>query len=516
MVETMNFTTAIYDVSSPCNYRCIYCRNDWNASANYKHSDIEYVKNNLTKFKDNNFSRVIFTGGEFFIIPNWKEILEYSKKIGLETWIISNGYGISEKDIGFLKDHVSRINISFHAPNSKLYNEIMNPPSTKAFHKVLENMKLIGDNGIPLGVFYSPIKTNYHLLYDTVNLFKKKKIIVSDVNVNRIIQTQSTKQFFKDQKPLNLFEHNDLIRQVIKINDELKITSFLEAYPLCFISNLVEDKKKASSINYPCFLGRKAIAFNVDGSLKLCPATNFSMADSLLDIKNQIEKFNTLQWRNEKCNKCPFWEDCLGGCHAARGNLFADDPLLLKDDVELVEKIDPVFFDILINLYSPFLSSSYKKEEIQYTIFSKNKCNYPIGIIALKKTKTGGSFIEIALIPEAKGGFYNFLAINKFINLHQLKKIGWTVHKANLPSIKFLKKMNGGFFKNTVTNKSRIEAEGFFRVNAIVSKTMKENLDLLITESENKYEDWLKEYQKRDDELQNLSKYLKGYENENY
>jgi predicted AlkP superfamily phosphohydrolase/phosphomutase len=76
--------------------------------------------------------------------------------------------------------------------------------------------------------------------------------------------------------------------------------------------------------------------------------------------------------------------------------------------------------------------------------------------------------------------------------------------------------MNGGFFKNTVTNKSRIEAEGFFRVNAIVSKTMKENLDLLITESENKYEDWLKEYQKRDDELQNLSKYLKGYENENY
>jgi len=516
----MKFTTAIYDISLPCDYRCIYCRIDWTDSENAKYSDIEHVKNVLAKCKQNGFSRVVYTGGEFFIIPYWKEILKFTKYLGLETWIITNGYSINKEDIDFLETYVSKINISFHAPNAKLYHNIMKPPSKISYLKVLDNMRTIGNSSVDLGIFYSPIKMNFNLLYETIKNLNDKEIKVKDVNVNRIIQTQSTEQFFKNQKHLNLFEHKELVQQVIKINEELKITSFVEGYPLCFIDSFINDREKAISIIQPCYLGRKAIAFNVDGSMKLCPATHFSISDSIVDNnivdKNKkIEKFNNRKWRHKKCRDCCFWEHCFGGCHAAYGELFADDPLLIDDGVNFVENIDPVFFDILINLYKPFLSASFKKANIQYTVFSRNKYKYPIGIIALNKTSAGGRFFEIALIPDLKGSYYSFLIMNKFINLHPFEKIGWTVHKANLPSIKLLKKLNGGFFEKTIKNKKRIEAEGFFRPNNNVSNKMKDSLHSLIPESEMKYKDWLKEYNTRKKELIVLNNFLKGYSNEN-
>lgn len=186
----------------------------------------------------------------------------------------------------------------------------------------------------------------------------------------------------------------------------------------------------------------------------------------------------------------------------------------IDDEVYFSEGIDIVFFDILLKLYKPFLSAAYKKAFIQYTVFSK-KYPYPIGIIALNKTKSGGVFFEIALIPELKGKKYSSIIIEHLLKKHPLKKIGWTVHKANLPSIKLLQKLKGGFFEKTVKNKRRIEAEGFFRPNAAVSASMRKALEKLLTESEHKYSEWFKGYNQRTKELKRLKNYLKDYINEN-
>ena len=519
MVKINKYNTAIYDVSSPCDYRCVYCRNDWTDVLNEVHADFEKIKENLNSFKKNGFSRVVFTGGEFFIIPFWKDVVEYSVKLDLEIWIITNGYSINKEYMEFLGKYVKRINISFHAHNSKLYNQIMVSPSKNAFNIVLENMKRINENNIELGIFFSPIKSNVDFLYNTIRKIKDSGIQITDVNVNRIVKTQSTEKYFKQEKPLNLFEHKSLVMQTCRINNELEIKAILEAYPYCFFKEVLNDIENIELINQPCFLGRKAIAFNVDGSMKLCPATHFAISrpistENKISNNREIKEFNLFKWRNKKCNKCQYWNKCFGGCHAANGDLFSDDPLLIDDEVELIKGIDNAFFDILILLYNPFLSSAYKKADIQYTVFSK-KYNYPIGIVALNKTKAGGRFFEIALIPSVKGKFYSFLVINKFIKQHPFDKIGWTVHKANLPSIKLLEKLNGGFFGKTVKNKKRIEAEGFFRPEGKVSKNMKQCLNKLIPESTEKFQEWLKEYGFRKNEFEKLNNYLKEYSNEN-
>jgi len=508
-------STAIYDVSRPCNYRCIYCRNDWSNPDNSQHVNIEVIKENILLFKKKNFSRIIFTGGEFFIIPYWKEILEFSKKLEFEIWIISNGYSITENDVDFIRKYVDKINVSFHANNSVLYNKIMKPPTKTAYKTVLTNTKNLSDAGVRIGIFFSPLKENVDCFYDTIHKLIEYGIKLENVNINRIVATQYTNDYFYRSNMLNFFDHRYLVQQAIKIYKELNIDISLEGYPYCFLKSFIKEEDTINKLIEPCMLGRKAIAFNYDGSIKLCPATHFSIGyikeNKAITENEKLIKFQMNNWRNEKCVNCQYWDQCLGGCHAVTGDLFADDPLLMDDDIFFEEGIDTVFFDILVALYKPFLSSAYKKAPIQYTIFS-SKYSFPIGIIALNKTKSGGNFIEIALIPKARGKYYSFQIINLFLKKHNLNRIGWTVYKSNLPSIKLLKKLRGGFFEKTVRNKKRIEAEGFFKVDMSVSKSMQKAINELIIESKSQYKEWLREYNKRTEELQDLEVYLREYD----
>lgn len=180
----------------------------------------------------------------------------------------------------------------------------------------------------------------------------------------------------------------------------------------------------------------------------------------------------------------------------------------INDEITLKKGVDESFFDALIKLYKPFLSASFKKEPIQYEILSK-KYSHPIGLIALKKTKSNANFFEIALIPKMRGKGYAEVAIQKFLKKHPLPKIGWTVHKANLPSILLLQKLDGGFFEKTVNNKKRIEAEGFYKPGKTVPKSMKNALEELIPQSKIKFKEWEEEYKKRDKELDKLNDIIK-------
>ena len=85
----MTFFSASYDISARCDYRCIYCRNDWSDPQNDVDADFANVQKKLSEFKERGFKRVVFTGGEFFIYPHWRDALAYNSSLGMENWIIS-------------------------------------------------------------------------------------------------------------------------------------------------------------------------------------------------------------------------------------------------------------------------------------------------------------------------------------------------------------------------------------------------------------------------------------------
>ncbi|MCP5106105.1 MAG: hypothetical protein GY950_22155, partial [bacterium] len=179
------------------------------------------------------------------------------------------------------------------------------------FDKVMENMRLLKYFKIETGIFFSPLRNNFQAFYETIKFLQDSGVKLSHVNLNRIIPTQHTLDYFEDQAPLSYFEHKVLIEQVVKINRELHIPASAEAYPVCFLDKIIEDEELVKQINWPCFLGRKAMAFNNDGTPKLCPATGFSVEE-----KN-LEEFNSRTWRHPVCKACPSWDFCFGGCHAS-------------------------------------------------------------------------------------------------------------------------------------------------------------------------------------------------------
>jgi len=272
-----DFDTAIYDVAVPCNYRCIYCRNDWEKPENSIQPPFEQVKTVIDKLHDLNIKRIILTGGEFFAVPYWKELLTYLKQKKLTTRVITNAALINPEDIPFLEKHVEKINVSFHTADKKLYKKIMGIRDESIFDRVIQNLQKLGESKVRLGIFFSPLRDNFRQFYNTILFLKESGIDISQVSLNRIIPTQHTLTYFEEEQPLSYFEHKLLIEQLIKINRELHIDAYAEAYPLCFLKTIIADDELLKKINQPCIVGRRAIAVNNNGTLKLCPATAFSV-----------------------------------------------------------------------------------------------------------------------------------------------------------------------------------------------------------------------------------------------
>jgi hypothetical protein len=194
-----------------------------------------------------------------------------------------------------------------------------------------------------------------------------------------------------------------------------------------------------------------------------------------------------------------------------QGESRGEDSLVIDDEVQFKEGIDTKFMDLMIKLYKPFLNTSYKKARYRYTVLSKHKYKHPVGFIAVDRTTAIAQFIEIALIPDLKEKYYALLTLQKLFQTLPYEKYGWTVDKANYPSVRLLEKLGGGFYENTVTNKKRIKAEGFFRVGRPVSKKMQDALQLLKPQAKEQFRYWLKEFNARKKEKQALQQYLEEY-----
>ena len=332
MLNNPTLYSVIYDVTGTCNYRCIYCRNDWTNSESEKQASLELIHQTVDRIADSGAKRIIYTGGEFFLLPQWREVLAYSQSKGLKNRIITNASLVKPEDIPFLETHIEQINVSFHTAKRLLYNKIMGIDDESVFNNVVNNLKAISDSTIRLGLFYSPLKSNFDQLFNTIEYLVDSGIQIDELNLNRIIPAQHSLEYFQQTPQLNKCEHIFLIRQVIDIRKTFHINAFVEAYPVCFLRTFIDDEL-IDAINIPCLVGRKVIALNNDGSMKLCPATGFRISEPIqnllsdFDTNPTVRQFQSGLWRNNKCHNCPDWQICYGACHASRGELFADDSL---------------------------------------------------------------------------------------------------------------------------------------------------------------------------------------------
>ena len=126
------------ELTNYCNAHCIFCPNN---SSKRERGFIDKQKlyeflNKQKEIKVNNwfnktfntldFPKIVYAGlGEPLLHPNFLEIVEYTKKLGFQVEIVTNGLLLSQKLVDKLIElNVDSLAISLHSINEDIYNEI--------------------------------------------------------------------------------------------------------------------------------------------------------------------------------------------------------------------------------------------------------------------------------------------------------------------------------------------------------------------------------------------------------
>ena len=98
-------------LTTRCNSNCRYCYLSANNNE-YDELNFQTLKIFLKNFSINNGKKVMFTGGEATLYPNFEEVIEYAKKLNLYTTVFSNGLMFNKNNIDFIKK-IDELVISF-------------------------------------------------------------------------------------------------------------------------------------------------------------------------------------------------------------------------------------------------------------------------------------------------------------------------------------------------------------------------------------------------------------------
>ncbi len=143
------------DITNKCNLNCIGC---WTYSPllknkppqNWFKQEVSYktIKKLIRDLKRMKTKKIRLTGGgEPFIHPNIKEIIQIIKKKGFELAITTNFTLINKKTIDFLIDNgVDNITVSLWSSNPKTYVKTHPNQTEKTFEKIKKNLEYLSKN----------------------------------------------------------------------------------------------------------------------------------------------------------------------------------------------------------------------------------------------------------------------------------------------------------------------------------------------------------------------------------
>lgn len=318
------------EVTYSCNLRCQFCYND---KKRIESPSFEKIKKILKLLKENAVLEITLTGGEFFTVKYWKEIVEHANKLGFLMNICSNGTLISQLPVKSLSSliKINSLGISMHSVNTDVYERITGVKGS--FAKMIKGLERLKKNDIPFGLTYTVTADNHLDFYsDIKKLVQRYNIPIRRININRLVEVGSAETNWKDISGIN---YQELFNQAEQVKKELKISVRAHPFPLCLIS-----KEHQSNIMF-CGAGRNVFTVDWQGNIRPCPldqriAGNI-FSNSLQAIFRSsmfLRNLRENKWLPEKCGDCPN-KKCIGGCYMSSkqdsANNIMPDYLLMQD-----------------------------------------------------------------------------------------------------------------------------------------------------------------------------------------
>ncbi len=307
------------EVNNVCNFSCIHCFQDANGSPQKK-LELGHIEKTLLYASALGCRKIILSGGEFFLHPQWFEIVKASCDNFNSVEIMTNGGLLTDKVIKKIQNYLPKLEftVSMDGPFEDINDRIRGEGSFDLVMNNLTGLKSdFPDSVINIQVVLQ--KKNETYIRDFFELSHKHRF--SSINFLFIQKWgRAAKSWDKvglSQNRVNIL--HDIIKETQVIYQEIGCSSFYSLKQL-------PDETPIKSCNFGknLYIDSSGQIFGCDGcydlndlSLGFIDKTTLPQvfATPLFSkLKNSVKKRrNTIS----ECRECSIADTCAGGCMAS-------------------------------------------------------------------------------------------------------------------------------------------------------------------------------------------------------
>lgn len=336
----------IIDLTKKCNFDCIYCFRDFQNKSVMTQDTLDDVLWYIVKYCEQESIKKIgvqFWGGEpLLALERIEYVVRFFEKTELEVTfdIETNGSLITPEIAEKLFRWGIQIGVSLDGPpqlQNRQRSFVGGMSSAEAVEQGIQNLqKYYGNNIGGITVItrhnFNHIKEIMDYFIYKIHLHSMKFNLVRDnphATEKRLALTTDEIMWFVGE----LFEYLNAYH--------LLGAKFSEGNIEVRLKNLLERSRISCCISNGCQGGRCMISFDQNGNIFPCEMTDFleEKIGSIYDGKKLDEQIEQAMEKNrfflpkkdEKCEKCPWWCYCGGGCSSRNRYLNRDGQV---DEVE--------------------------------------------------------------------------------------------------------------------------------------------------------------------------------------
>ena len=363
-----------FSITGRCNYKCKHCFMSA-PHAKYDEMSLEDCIKVISKLNECGIRNIQITGGEPLAHPKFKEIIKELSKQGLHlTTLYTNGLLLKQDIYDLFKEYKQHPKIQISFDGIGFHDWLRGVENAEKY--AIDAIKLCIKNNFECEVAMVVFKDNIDSLRETVKYLDElgvSNVRVSNVynqgewlpyvrehglTINEVFDKylEYIPQYLEDKLHLDislggLFNYNYRTKEVHSTFDNKCNPDNEDKYLLC--KSIKQSFYITSTgLILPCASMMSTIveekALNIlNNDLKDIINSSYIREIGNLKAKNFLEN-------NEKCNKCKYKYECLGGCRARaliiQNDLFGHDEDICTYFLEgYKEKKDKLFKELNIN-----------------------------------------------------------------------------------------------------------------------------------------------------------------------
>ena len=317
-----NFTNAVWELTLRCNANCVHCGS---TAGKKRKDDLTYDQalSIVQQLVAEKCQLITLIGGEYFLYPQWKELLLEIQKLPIRYNIVTNGMLLTEKNLDFLvQTRIHSIGISLDGATSNTHNYIRGVP--RCFEKAFDAIKRSRARRIPTTVVTTINRLNI------AELKQLRSLLVA--NKMRSWQLQHTNLLGRMQERFSLDDFGFYIvglfcAQTMRLYKPVDMDLHAMHCMGYYSKTIPHHVPKPNRFWTGCYGGRNILGIRSNGDVVGC----LSIYDDKYIEGNLKEKSlaeirhgkNFCSWNHRLnryksldgfCKDCPYGLVCLGGC----------------------------------------------------------------------------------------------------------------------------------------------------------------------------------------------------------